>query len=293
MPVHSPSSSSPSISAPERSRGISSSTPRFWFHVWHSRRGATVVMIERLEELLAVESVADGAVGRRSARPEVAVTGGIRGRPTPSSLLRSIRRGAFRSWQLRDEAWPWSSRPAVLSQRRPRPLSAHSSFLRAGSMAEAVHITIEASYDSGRFARRRIAFGQQERSFFACDVGFHKPDARTAAGSTSRPQCPTLRASPPPRARSRCRSWKFEHWPGRTSTAGRDVTFPLSARFRRECRTRLLERRRVVVCRRLLPGAIHAGHERTVPGHALHPHVGALDVVPPVGRSVALDAGPL
>ena len=111
------------------------------------------------------------------------------------------------------------------------PLSAHSTFLRAGSVAEPVHITIEESHDSGRFARRRLAFGQQERSFFSCDVGFHKPDERDGGWRRDPPTIPDPESLATAPSSFPLPVMEVRPLGGPDIDAGRDVTFPLWARF--------------------------------------------------------------
>ena len=65
---------------------------------------------------------------------------------------------------------------ATLNDPKLVPLSSHTTFLRAGTFGEEVHMAVEFSQDARRFARRRVVFAQQQRTFFTCDLGFHRPD---------------------------------------------------------------------------------------------------------------------
>ena len=197
-----------------------------------------MVMIERLEELLTVESVADGEYRRRSARHRSCRHWrNPRQTPESSRLVRPARR-ALRSGQLRDEPGRGRRGRAVLIAptssrcRRTRRFSAPAAWPRPCTSRS------EESHDSGRFARRRLAFGQQERSFFACDVGFHKPDERDGGWQREPPSMPDPESlATAPSSFPAAGHGSSTHWAGRTSTLGATSRFRSGRASRRECRT--------------------------------------------------------
>jgi acyl-CoA thioesterase II len=66
------------------------------------------------------------------------------------------------------------------------PLSLHAAFLREGIGAEPLRISVESMSNGRRLARRGVRYSQRDRDFFACEVGFHRPE--TVEGLQSPPR---------------------------------------------------------------------------------------------------------
>jgi len=187
-------------------------------------------MIDRLEELLAVEATADGqylaepgprlpSLAELAAEPRIL---------TPPFDLRNV---------FLPGSYTMSLAVVVAATTLDRddlvPLSAHSTFLRAGTTAEAVRITIERTHDGGRFARRRVALVQDDRSIFTCDVGFHHPDELDDGWQRDAPGLPDPESLATAPSSFPLPIMEVRPLGGPDIDAGRDVTFPLWARFPR------------------------------------------------------------